>query len=302
MSLVEAPTNGSIYAFLRPSKIRVVRVIASVSPVLFGLVLLTGCNGQSKMTAQEQSSSDPIEKFLGTDGVANRRSSELARGQRIQLCMKRLGFVYVPFANVIAVKRADGGYAANLRENGYGISDAMELTIPKDPNDELAKALSRTDFAAYLIALDGKETGAVRSVGCRQMAEGGAEADQVLARVGQSGSRFEVEMNADPKIRKIDTAWSACMRSKGYGSLAHPSDVVPNVVFPLRNRVVADSSLTKSEKIASIRILELAVARVDARCMPDQVRAARTKIANTYRSALLDANKADFERLRSFYH
>jgi hypothetical protein len=105
--------------------------IVSVGVAILVLALVSGCAGQAGQTATDHSPLDPVGKFLGLDGIANKRSSELARGQRIQLCMKRLGFVYVPFATAVAVKMADGGYAANLRENGYGIADAMELAIPR---------------------------------------------------------------------------------------------------------------------------------------------------------------------------
>lgn len=281
---------------------RIVQTIVLVGAAIFCLGLLAGCAGRSGQTVRDQSSIDPVGKFLGFDGVANKRSSELARGKRIQLCMKRLGFVYVPFSTAVAIKMADGGYAANLRQNGYGIADAMELALPEDPNDQLVKALSTNDRAAYSIALDGKETDGVRAVGCQLMAEGGTEADLLQARIGKSASTFEAAMNADREIRKIDAAWSWCMRSNGYVSLVHPSDVVAKVVFPFRKRLDADTTLTKSERINGVRTQELAVARVDAQCMPDPIRATRTKLANTYRSALLNANKPDFERLRSFYH
>lgn len=277
------------------------RVIAAAVGVVCSLGTLTSCAKSKMQASNDPSSSDPVGIFLGLDSVSNRRTSELARGQRIQLCMKRLGFAYVPFAFVVAAKRTNGGYSTNLRTHGYGIADAMEIEIPRDPNDDTYKNLPPADQAAYSVALDGKESEGARSVGCRQMAEGGAEADGVLTRIGKSESTFSASMNIDPEIRKIDAAWSECMRSKGYASLAHPAEVVANVVRPLQNRLLADRSLTSTQRADKLRPEELAVARVDAQCMPDPVRAARTKLVNTYRSALLEANRADFEKLRSYY-
>jgi hypothetical protein len=167
--------------------------------------------------------------------------------------MKRLGFSYVPFAAVVESKGAGGSSAADLREHGYGIAEAMELVMPKDPNDQPFRALSPADQGAYSIALDGKETDGVRSPGCKQLAEGGLEADIVMARITKSGETFMAAMNADPEIRKIDAAWAECMRSKGYASVMHPSEVVANVVRPLQSRMLADNTLTKGERVDRVR-------------------------------------------------
>lgn len=229
-------------------------VIVAISGGL--LVALSGCaSGEEPHAEQQESSSSapkhrtreanrgpsarlPIARYSLTDEEA----VLLSRAERrlIGACMKRYGLPYEE-----ATVDPPG-----LSDRRYGLADRVEAQNsgyhpPEFTGNETVKQAqeSMPVLMGQVSSYQGKPVpsgGCVEEAG-RRVQGAPAPQDAVQAATEISRSSFE-ESRSDPGVRKVVSAWSQCMKSKGY---SYPSPADSAAAF------VEKAEVTREEKRAA---------------------------------------------------
>ncbi|MEV6986199.1 hypothetical protein AB0M95_33740 [Sphaerisporangium sp. NPDC051017] len=152
-------------------------------------------------------------------------------------CMRRRGFRYVPFLSTYvnpirrdaaeARARDAGEYPAMRRfreKYGFGIfalyayprefgNPQVETDAPVNPNNTIAMALSRTQFAAYGKAGDACYSKAVKMTTGKDVTSITDHMIQANERIDRLVTR---ELDGDPRLAALGADMARCLRNKGY--------------------------------------------------------------------------------------
>ncbi len=186
----------------------------------------------------------PIEPYLFT----NRQMADVLRARQALVvpCMRRFGFAWPasdPERNDSAGTVPGMRNAANL-DRRYGITDPALAarhgyhfapgSRQRDPQDSTSASRPNTDALAVLTGRTGDGTPAPARYHGRAVPEGGCQGQASTRLAGDrplGNDQLANEINvvsyqksqADPRVRSVFRAWSACMRKHGY-SYAAPTD------------------------------------------------------------------------------
>ncbi|MEU0333865.1 hypothetical protein [Streptomyces sp. NPDC006193] len=194
----------------------------------------------------------PVERYMLTPRQA--LDFDRASDAAVRACMRRLSMPYPPAvrlpAGSAAEREALDAYTVLYRR--YGLTDAVEARTwgyhaptrvaagsgaagpsqPKPPSRASRGVLTGTDTSgAPLTSYRGRP---VPQGGCLGEAERllgaagpqgpGTDPEGIVTRIKADG--FERSM-ADPRVRKVFSAWSACLRARGF-TMSTPMDEVPS--------------------------------------------------------------------------
>lgn len=204
-------------------------------------LLFAACGGGGDGDVKEPEPLSLDEQF-GLDPATSAKRERDAEFE-IQACMKAQGFEYVavdPEARRAALLGSTGLKEGDFEAHfGYGITTLFEerrAQIAGEANQKVRAALDESQRAAYDRALVGDNLEATfadavdsgdfsRLGGCTKDAAdtvyGGRE---VLQSLLTGLEEVDARVLADPAMVKAVTAWSSCMRAKGY-ELGSPDDV-----------------------------------------------------------------------------
>ncbi|MFF7369760.1 hypothetical protein [Streptomyces tricolor] len=204
----------------------------------------------------------PVERYMLSPHQA--LTLDEASDAAVRACMRRLSVPYPPPARSAADpaerRQAVNGYTVLYRR--YGLTDAAEARTwgyhaptttpgrspaksaqPKPPSPAARGVLTGVDTSGSpLTAHRGRPVPrggclgeAARLLGAASPQGPGTDPEGIVARI--KADSFERSM-ADPRVRKVFSAWSACMRSRGF-EMSTPMDEVPsaNAERPSREEI-----------------------------------------------------------------
>lgn len=302
---------------MNPTRRSVTAVLALAAAALLG-----ACGGGSSPSAAK-ARPNSIEDALGFD-EGSMQTREAKVQEEVRRCMQAEGFDYVPIdPSKQELVRVGPGFTNDDKEfrrtKGYGVSTLAGESPTNssgndsDPNQRVREALSEEDRKAYDRALfgvgaesgpgpgggviirddapagghSGSEPGAKVDGGCFQAANekvGGND----FEKVGPKLEELEERVRSDPRMVKVDAAWSTCMAGAGY-DFERPDDIVP-ALFERMNSLIGGPSAGSgvftppdpdNPELVELQRDELAMAKADDGCA---TKTGRTAVAKKVRA------------------
>jgi len=315
--------------------------VASVA----ALALITACGGGGGSEAEADAES-PLDGYLNeiwgeydpdAPDPDRMRAEELVAG-----CMSDAGFEYYPVTeqtNVIRLTDTrntlefakEFGYGYSTESNGPGTGTMNWPVMPEESeaerqNREYTASLSEDALYEYEAALygamvtDPPEEGediswdpqrmGCNGVGYDEIYRGSAVAEQ-FTDLTKAMNQMWTDVEEDPRIGEVLTAWSSCMATAGYPDLSQLIDA-ENLVNDLWNRFNAangsriDLSLGETEydavkasipeELAELQAAEIAVAVADVTCREESgYTETRRDVESEYEQAIVDTYRDDLE-------
>ncbi len=273
---------------------------------VFLLGFTAGCSGSHSPTQEPSASQSGLMDFLGWQEPDEHRSEmlRLEFEEHVQVCMRRLGFAYIPLPPVEgdAVEAALGMGLSDeefAQQFGLGVSTRLGHLIdgtqplPEpyvDPNQQQIDNLSEPERDAWLAALQGDDdaTGFVanpetpaENLGCRRRAQARVYDDitPILLAFGDELDQMNERIAADPRLQEADRTWSECMAGQGfdYRSPAHAQEQAYIDFRGLQTRVLSDEdyvvgslSDAHAHELTQLQQREIAVGVATLACGSDR--------------------------------
>jgi hypothetical protein len=214
--------------------------------------------------------------------------------KRVSSCMRRAGFTYValdPIQRSIPVVSGETSLAAR-RAHGYNLAESVKLakSDAPSPNEKYVEGLSGIEKDAYSKALWGvlpSNSSGPASGGCMSEAEGSKRFRSLRDAAGLKAVDVYRRMRLDPRWRKANGFWVACMNRRGY-NVSSREDVENVLLVPIQLKYLSSINVSESDVAAAFHE-ELAVANVDADCSESIDKTLRS-IQAQYESEFLDQN------------
>jgi hypothetical protein len=212
-----------------------------------------------------------VEAFLS--GGKTRRQEEAEIEETTATCMRAAGWRYEPTATLFTGDLATIGDLRSYRaQSGYGMAPTkLTLSAERDTNGDYLASLPPERRKAYLVSLHGSstpgdESGALvlpreDAKGCRHRAErhvrlGMPRYDERLQQF-----RRAARLPHHPALRNALTAWSSCMRGRGF-AYSMPQEIVREL-----SRLWTQGGADVDEQTRRALLQrELEVARADVDC------------------------------------
>ena len=281
------------------------------------------CGGSDP--ASSNAAPKSIEEALGVD-EASMEERQTKVQEEVRRCMQAQGFEYVPIdpSQLTVVRIGPGGGNDDeefRRTKGYGITTVLGDGLRpaggegSNPNQRIREALSEEERTAYDRALFGRSVhnaggpgggfvineggpspagagevaaGERAEGGCLQTAQEKVGGDS-FERIGPQLQELEERVRSDPRLVKVDAAWSRCMAAAGY-DFERPEDIPPALFERMNELMRPDGDVPRppdpdDPALAELQRDELAMARADDECS-----------ARTGRGAVAEEVRAEAER------
>jgi hypothetical protein len=236
-----------------------------------------------------------VEAFMSAGKT--RRQEEAEIEETTATCMRAAGWRYEPTAKLFTGDLATVGDLRNYRaQSGYGLAPTkLILSAERDTNGDYLASLPPERRKAYLVSLHGSstpgdESGALvlpreDAKGCRHRAErrvrlGMPRHDERLQQY-----RRAARLSHHPALRSALSAWSSCMRGRGFAY-----SMPPEVVRDLSQLWTQGGADGDEETRQALLQRELEVARADVDCYVTTVH----PVQRVLERALLDRIAAAF--------
>lgn len=289
---------------------------------LVGALALAGCTAQGgeKKVMDDDGGPGP----LGSIAMAVTEVSDaelkariVAAEEAVAACMRELGFEYVPapenygFTSTEDAEGPEPGSLEFAEEHGYGIArgPGISLAAGPDPNEEIRAGLSPEALEEYERAYLGdpeswgEQPPPVEEQGCSGKGAAsvfGEEPDPFDAEVRAELERIEIELVPnDPRVRKLDGTWAACMAEAGYPGLSSPASAEEELFEEFLTSGAGAGAVDADGLTAAAREFlekEIAQATADWHCRAELgydavVRAVR----NAFEQKFVDAHRAELD-------
>lgn len=300
--------------------------------VLAAVFALTACTaatgGASSKTDSAGASVDPIESYLAAAENEWRdatRAHFAANQDKIAACMTAAGFDYTPSTLPPAPQPVNQNTEAWVSKHGYGMSAADQAEAERreiilntpygiDAPEQTAylAQLSDSERDAYNTALSGtdEEQKSGKQGGCMAKQPIDPRFTPAATKLAQDSFSFWDKAAADPRTKKAQGDWSACMAGKGHEGLKTPDDAYAKI-SDLYSGGSSKSDRSKSDatpapgddsQLAAARTAELAMARDDFDCKTSTKYVGRTtQVLYALENSWISTHKAELDDVIAGY-
>jgi hypothetical protein len=189
-----------------------------------------------------------------------------------------------------------------------------------DPNQKIYEALSPSAKRAYERALYGPPmttpvSGQVQNFkprGCQNVPD---PSQKIFEALGPKLEDLYKRIQADPRTRSMERAWSSCMKSKGY-TVTSRNDLFQNILGPEQNKLFSalnsQAGATSAavqvtqvpptippKKLAEFKKFELKLSGADLDCTPENDAKVMKDIQTEYEQAFLRDNGAAITKAKN---
>jgi len=258
-----------------------------------------GGGGGDKLDANKTPLTEYYEAIYGGYDEKEQIAKQKKAEELMAACMAKEGFEYTPVDNSQYMSFSEEDMEDRNTEkwvsaNGYGMTLTPEQQEEQneqmgefvDPNQPYVQALSPGEQTAYYEVLYGpgpteEEMAAMEegdggeynweSMGCQGAAQHEVNGEDVTQSEKYKPLMDELntvweKLQKDPKVAKLDAAWSACMADAGYPGLKTQDAAMMSVNDASNAYYETATEAPDDAKLAELRENEIAVALADFKC------------------------------------